>query len=192
MIAVALLPLLVLGHRSALGESLERCPIRPTITWYDVSGDSPEEIRTSLTEEGPKDEAGKRRFAYAEWSIHWNWKVDASKNIDLSTVTIACSGSLTLPRYQPGPVASPELRAEWERYFERLMQHEEQHLSHPEENAFLILKKLKAAKAQDGELSLRRAQKIVQGVIYQIREMDRAYDRETNHGKSEGIWAIED
>lgn len=189
---MALLPLIALVHASAQAEELERCPITPTVRWYDVRGNSPEEVRAALLEHGPKDDLGKRRFAYAEWSIHWNWKLDKDRNVDLSTVTISCEGSLVLPRFVPAADTSPELRSEWTRYFDRLMRHEEQHLAHPEQNAFLIIEKLKAAKAKDGELPLKRAQKIVQNVIYQIREMDRTYDLETNHGKSEGIWAIED
>ncbi len=191
-IAVAALPLMALVHANAQGEELERCPIRSTITWYDVRGSTPEEVRQSLIERGPKDEFGKRRFAYAEWSIHWNWKLDKNKNVDLSTVTISCEGTLVLPRFIPAADAPPELRSEWDRYLDRLMRHEEQHLAHPERNAFLIIKRLKAAKAKDGDLSLKRAQKIVQNVIYHIREMDRIYDLETNHGKSEGTWAIQD
>jgi predicted secreted Zn-dependent protease len=187
--AVLLAPLAVLGPQ---GAQSELCPIEPTISWYDVQGDTPAEIRASMIERGPKDDRGRARFAYASWSVKWKWKLDEGAHVDLSTMQISCKGHLTLPRYVPRDNAPVEIAGEWEAYLERLIQHENRHLQHPVQHAHRIRQRLAAAEARYGELSAHRANQIVQAVIQQIREMDRLYDHETNHGKTEGTWSIVD
>jgi predicted secreted Zn-dependent protease len=186
--AVLLAPLAVLSPQ---GAQSELCPIEPAISWYDIKGDTPAEIRASMIERGPKDDRGRPRFAYASWSVKWKWKLDEGAHVDLSTLQISCKGHLTLPRYV-GDSASAQLGGEWSAYFERLMRHEQRHLEHPIRNAYRIRERLASAKARYGELSPHRANQIVQAVIQQIREMDRLYDNETNHGKTEGTWSLVD
>ena len=45
------------------------CPVIPTYTYYEVSGSSVSELEASLRERGPKDDFGKTRFAYTDWTV---------------------------------------------------------------------------------------------------------------------------
>jgi hypothetical protein len=54
-----------------------------------------------------------------------------------------------------------------------------------------IYKRLRADLQQSGRLSGKRASAIVSEVIAEIKALDRRYDAETDHGRTEGAWRIQ-
>jgi|GEM_PF-1926862 len=174
---------------SARADELVECPIIPTLRYYDITGRTVEEIRSSMVERGPLDEAGKRRFAHTEWRIKWNWKIKEDGSVNLDTLALKCEGSITLPRFREVHARAGDLASEWALFIDRLMAHESQHLSHVSMYAPRIITRLREV---HGPLPPARANMIVQEVVAEIKAMDRDYDRITRNGDTEGCWRIGD
>jgi hypothetical protein len=78
------------------------------------------------------------------------------------------------------------------------MAHEAQHVEHVERHANQIVSRIKQLplplrdRGQIGNnqetIALIDAQRIVREVVSEIKELDRAYDLKTQHGRSEGGW----
>jgi predicted secreted Zn-dependent protease len=173
---------------SAWGDA---CPVTPTFRFYAVTGSSEEELRKSLLEKGPRDDSGVARFAYTDWKVTWKWKKLADGLIDPDSVELACVANVLLPELDSNATVSPELRSAWDGFIERTRKHELNHVSHVEQRAPEIYKRLRAAAWQSGGLSGKRASEIVSEVVADIKAMDRRYDAETDHGRTEGAWRIQ-
>jgi len=178
---------------SVVGEAhadTSTCAIEPRYTFYEVSGGSAEELEESLRVRGPRDEAGLRRFAYTDWTVKWGWKRFEDGSVDPSTVSLTCVVTILLPKVSDLDVLPPTLKSSWNAFIERTRQHELHHVSHVERMAPRIIQQLRDEHYRVGTISLKRAKRIVSDVIAQIKTMDRYYDTETDHGRTEGTWNI--
>lgn len=191
--------LITLGLATACclsGESFESvdapvCQIKPTYVFYDIEGDTPEEVHASMVERGPKDPGGKARFAYTDWHISWRWNRTATGHVDTNAIRLECSAEVLLPRLRPRATTSLSFIRSWHEYVERMREHELKHVEHVSVRAPEIVTRLRDANEPLGSLSTTRANTLVTQVVNRIRALDRAYDHVTNHGQTEGIWRIE-
>lgn len=186
-VSVALL-LAVLCATSAWADS---CPVTPTYRFYVVAGSTEQELKKSLLEKGPRDEAGAARFAYTDWKVAWKWKRLDDGSVDPESVELTCVANVLLPQLDPSTTLSPTLRVAWEGFLERTRKHELNHVSHVEQRAPQIHKRLRAAAEKSGSVSGKRAAAIVSEVVAEIKAMDRRYDAQTDHGRTEGAWHIQ-
>jgi predicted secreted Zn-dependent protease len=190
LVAFSLLAVCCLSGESWSGPADAICPIRPEYRFYDVYGSSPAEVRASMIERGPKDAGGKARFAYTDWHVSWRWKRTPGGDVDPNTITLECSAEILLPRLRPTASASQDFIRAWHDYVERTREHELQHVEHVSVKAPEILSTIRHERLRRGALSPTLANVIVSRVVSQIRALDRAYDRTTNHGLTEGIWVV--
>lgn len=167
-----------------------KCAIVPVYTFYEVSGGSAEELEESLRERGPRDQVGLRRFAYTDWTIKWEWRRFEDGSVDPSTVSLTCVATILLPKVSDPDSLPPILRHSWNSFMERTRRHELHHVSHVEQTAPRIIQQLRDEYQRVGTISLTRAKSIVREVIAHIKAMDRHYDAETDHGRTEGTWKI--
>ena len=167
------------------------CQIRPTYLFYDVEGDSPEEIRASMVERGPKDAGGKARFAYTDWHISWRWGRTRTGHVDTDAITLECAAEVLLPRLRPKATTSISFIRAWHEYVERMRQHELKHVEHVSARAPEIVTRLRNASTGRHGLSTSQANTLVTQVVNRIKALDRAYDRVTNHGETEGVWRVQ-
>lgn len=170
----------------------QSCTVNPTYRFYAVAGTTVGEIKDSLLERGPRDGLGAARFAYTDWKVKWKWQRLADGSINPDSVELACIAEILLPYLEPNAAVEPELRAGWGDFVERTRQHELNHVAHLTQRAPEIYQRLRAAAQHSGTLSSKRAEAIVSEVIAEIRALDRRYDAETDHGRTEGAWQIVD
>ncbi len=168
----------------------EGCNLEPTVLFYDVKGTSLSEIHASLREHGPRDERGSARFAYTDWTIEWNWGTTPAKRVELDSLRVQCSATVRLPKLVVTPDTPISVVRSWHDFVERTRDHEMRHVEHVTRGASRIRQRLEAAQVRLGALSPRQANAIVSRIVEEIREFDRAYDRRTNHGYTEGTWEL--
>jgi predicted secreted Zn-dependent protease len=190
LIAGSFLAVFCLSGESWSGSSAVKCPINPEYRFYDVYGNSPAEARASMIERGPKDAAGKPRFAYTDWHVSWRWKRTPDGDVDTNTIKLECSAEILLPRLRPASNASQDFLRSWHEYIERAREHELKHVEHVSAKAPEIRSTIRHERLRRGGLSPMLANDIASGVINRIRALDRAYDRATNHGLTEGLWIV--
>jgi len=168
----------------------EVCSLDPTYRFYQVEGSSLEEIHASLRERGPRDERGRSRFAYTDWTIEWNWGTTPAKRVALESLRVQCSATIKLPKLAVTPNTPLTVIRSWHEFLEKTRAHEMRHLEHVSRGAARIPERLKVVEARRGKLSPKQANAVVSRVVEEIREFDRAYDRRTNHGYTEGTWEL--
>ena len=188
----ALLTSLVLAIVTPIdGERSRGCSVEPHYSFYNVEGDSIEQIHESLLSNGPRDERGQARFAYTDWTIEWDWKKRNDTRIKADSLQLRCSATIRLPRLRAKSGMRIELIRSWNDFVERTRDHELRHLEHVVSGATRIRSRLKSAETRPGGLSANTANKIIQRVVQEIRHFDREYDLRTNHGRTEGTWTVE-
>ncbi len=159
---------------------------------YDVRGRSADELRTSMLERGPIDERGVRRFAATEWDVHWDWRRNSDGSVAPKSVAVRCSAKVTLPRLAADVEPTAELLAAWKAYQERLRAHELNHLKHLRTVAPSIAERIVLWGHRHGAITVQKANDIARGVLLEVKELDRNYDAQTAHGRSEGLWSVTD
>lgn len=167
------------------GYAVKKCVTRLSYKTYDVRGIAMEEWRASMLENGPRDSSGKARFARADWSVSWRWKLDRSEKVDPESVEIECSAQLLLPRLIPTEGLSLAASKEWWFFLEKIRLHELNHVRHAAEVSPRIKDTIKR---QQKRLTPEQGNAIGFTILREIRTLDRLYDRHTNHGSTEGIW----
>ena len=157
------------------------------VRYYDVIGGTAEELRTEIKTKGPVDGSGIPRDAYAGWRLTWHWPKDSAGRPDFTQTEVRCTGEVTLPRWIPHSDADPSLTAEWHRYLSAMMRHERGHLEHCFEMRAKLVSALIEAARGDPALSAEGARKITRRFLKEIRRLDSEFDRETDHGRREGV-----
>ncbi len=179
------------GEKFEAAPAPELCKIEPQYRFYDVHGSSPEEVRASMVERGPKDVGGKARFAYTDWHISWRWRRTPTGNVDPNAITLECTAEVLLPRWKPTSTASVDFIRAWHRYVEHVREHELKHVEHVSARAPEIIARLRRVSDERGAVSTTYANTLVNQIVNRIKALDRAYDRATNHGRTEGLWIVD-
>jgi predicted secreted Zn-dependent protease len=192
--AAALFVALTLQASPRLGahaDTRERCLVEPRYEFYQVEGANLEQIRAALRQKGPRDENGKGRFAYTDWSVKWGWRKLDNGGVDPQSVKLECRATILLPRLKPSVELSAESIKNWHSFVERTREHELAHLKHVELGAPRIVSALGQEGRSNSLITSARANQIARDVVASIREMDRGYDARTDHGRLEGTWSLE-
>jgi predicted secreted Zn-dependent protease len=179
------------AHLPSVPLEQEVCDVAVRTEYYDVEGVTPEVIRASMLERGPRDAGGAPRFAFTEWSVAWRWGQDSHGRVKADSLQVQCDARMMVPRLRNEQQIDSEVLRLWGDFQARLYRHELNHLIHVRRVAPRIRRRIAAAERVAGEpLSPYRANRIAARVVGEIRALDRAYDSRTNHGKSEGIWSF--
>jgi predicted secreted Zn-dependent protease len=175
-------------HGDIAGAEVAGCTSAVHYTYYDVTGSTIREVREQLLKRGPRDAEGTQRFAYAAWTIEWEWPRDSAGKRRLEDTVVTCTSEIMLPRFIPGAGASLEVKGKVNHAFTLMQNHELKHVEHAVQTTREIREEIVTA-ARDGKLTkAKQVNQLVLRGVARARVYDRRYDEMTNHGKSEGIW----
>ena len=147
--------------------------------YYDVTGTSTTELRSSMNAQGPSDAGGNHNDAFTTWNIDWTWPLSPDRSCILAGATITMVITVTFPRWTPPQGTSPALVAEWNAYQQALVEHESGHVTFVVATANDVLAAIKGASCTTAEAA-------AQAVVARIRQHDLDYDAATNHGFTQG------
>lgn len=156
--------------------------------YYEVSGRNVQEVRDQLLEKGPVDLSGERRFAFAAWTLEWDWPVAPDGTRQYSEIKVSCKAQVMLPRFRPSGESDELFNKSINETLEITKRHEMHHVRHAIEGAFLLQKAIVAAAQEEKITKEKDANRIAFAVIDKVRAFDRTYDEMTHYGKTEGIW----
>lgn len=163
----------------------EATPVVMSIEYYPVEGTTSAEILNSLNARGPLDQRGVRRYARSEWSIRWEWPL-TPVGPQLQAATSSTEIRLILPYLKNQASVPQALRDEWAEYLNRLIIHELRHAQYPMVSGPQVASAIRSAAGSTG-LTPAQAHQAAEKILSRIRARDRRYDRETEHGKLEGV-----
>jgi len=130
-------------------------------TVYELSGDTLPEIWDEMNQNGPKGYA-----AYTTWYV--NWTADC---------TLSVSASITLPELGDDAYLSEEDEEAFLTMLSNLEDHELTHVG----IGYAFAEAVQAMECQGD----------TDAVLQEHLEMERQYDRDTEHGRTEGAWLID-
>jgi predicted secreted Zn-dependent protease len=158
---------------------------------YRLAGATAAQLRSVLGLLGPLRD-GHRFGGYTDWSVRWRVaRVAAGAGVRAGSPIVDVRATVTTPAWRPPANAAPELAAAFARYEAAVRAHEDRHVAIAACAGEELLAELDAlgefgefgdAAALDREVELR-----ARAVLERARAVETAYDRETEHGRLEGV-----
>lgn len=155
--------------------------------YYDVPLREGEDLRSALNRASTIREAGDTFHARTDWSAQadyrWWKESDGRCRITNSHVTLAIV--ITLPRLAADAPAAT--RARFDSYLVRLREHEDGHTRVARETAFAIESRIRSLpEAKSCEALEASAEAARKALMDEAREREKRYDRDTQHGATQG------
>ncbi len=155
--------------------------------FYPVLAQSKKELWQSLNAETPVYENGNSYYAYTYTYVSWKFSwVTINNYCRVTAVTVSVDVTYTLPELES---SSPKVREIWDKWYPRLVFHERGH----ENNAVRAARDVERGiyKLTDSmpcnELEV-AVNKMGQKRMEILVATDKKYDKETEHGKTQGAW----
>lgn len=156
--------------------------------YYDVRPRADESIADALSRVSPIRQGGRVFHGYTRWWVEWRfwWRETPNRRCRIDRVEVSVRGEIQLPELKAG---SSNQRDRFLRYRDALHQHELGHYGFA----------LRAGQEIDrgianlpAEPTCRRletvANDIGHGTLSHYRQLEDRYDRETDHGRTQGAW----
>lgn len=119
---------LLLGGCTAGADPAARDRLRERTEAYPITGATGEELRAALDRLGPVNDQGGRSDAITRWNFEYTYSVKRSPgHCALYSVETSTEVTTILPRWDPPPAASADLRRKWEAYVACAALHENGH-----------------------------------------------------------------
>jgi predicted secreted Zn-dependent protease len=165
--------------------ALAKNSVSESYKFYLVTPNSKDEILHSLNKKSPILENGKVFHGYAHSNINWKfkWKYTASKCWITSAKT-ELNTTYTLPKLVADLTDVSEI---WDQWYPNLLLHEKGH----HKLAVDVAKKVQHAIAKIPSQSTckgleKKANSIGHTLISELDKQNKAYDKRTNHGETQG------
>jgi predicted secreted Zn-dependent protease len=156
--------------------------------YYDIAGDSPTELRESLNQQRPVGPDGMSHDAVTLWYTRWQYRTTTSgRGCAVASFEVSLEIVTTLPKWTNEAAAPSSLVARWRGYYEALVRHEDGHKAIAKETAAAIRNAGTNTPSNSSCAELARAiDRVANDVLKQYREKERQYDKETQHGRTQG------
>ncbi|MBE9195411.1 DUF922 domain-containing protein [Synechocystis sp. LEGE 06083] len=157
--------------------------------YYSIYPKTKWDLNDELNRRSPIIFQGKRYRGYTQWLVRWQYQWwSTAQQCQIITVTTNLDVTYTLPRIPTNHPTDPEARLVFNRYLAALFKHEENHknsglyAARSIENALLNLGPFPNCQSLET-----KAESTAQQIIQRYRQRDLDYDRQTDHGRKEGI-----
>ena len=156
--------------------------------FYDVTGSSTAALAAQTQELGPPDETGKRWGGSADAHITWQFTSIADpQRCRVNVVNLDVQTVVTLPRWAAPATVAPAVKTSWDTYVAALSTHEQLHREIAQKYAsdlYWALRDLPGERSCP-ELEL-KAKAVAQRILQEMASAQVAYDKETQHGITQG------
>lgn len=157
--------------------------------YYAVSGQDAQSIYQNLKSRGPTGEDGQPYHAHTQWKLGWHYRwIESRSRCRLTRVEVSVDIDYLLPQLQPSEQQDKKLLEDWQNYYDALYRHEQQHKDHGVMAARELEQQLlKFDQPYDCQQLQTLLEKTAQGVMDKYDRLDKAFDRQTNHGINDGV-----
>ena len=156
--------------------------------YYDIDGQSSQELYHSMKTNGTKWNDGKVYAALTTWDIDYNYKIE---KIDGRYFIKSASTDVAIiyrfPRWVPSTPPQQQMTEAWAAYMDNLKVHEFGHKDLAVKAASEINGRLASLGGFGSKSELdREAEKVVKGKLKEMKVAQVDYDSETHHGETQG------
>ena len=178
------LPVLALLLTSASAAASEQLDIN----YYAITGSTSRQLLEAMQSQGPQADDGRRFHGYTRWQVRWKYQATAGgSNCRIRNVETQVAGTITLPEWTDASSADDDLLNRWQNYSRILREHEEGHYQFALDAAASIRQQLTELPPQPCSLLNERANRLGMSLVDEQRQREIAYDRDTNHGRLNGL-----
>ncbi len=163
--------------------------IEERFEFYDIYPVSKEDIRSEIKQRTPLINQGSRFDGRTLWQVAWQYY--RKKSDDLCHITkneITLKVLYTMPAIAPEFSVKPKVRDAFDSYYQALLNHEQGHTkigiqaATAVEQALLNFNGFSHCQALDTAVN-----KAITAIINSHHRQDEDYDRQTGHGKLQGV-----
>ena len=156
--------------------------------YYKVAGSTARELRDAINANRPVGKDGRPHDAVTSWFVRWKYTTTgASPGCAVRTFNVSLDFATTMPQWTNESGAAPQLLQQWRSYYAALVKHEDGHKA---------IGTNAAANIRDAGLKLppeplcselaRSVDKMTSEILERYRQREREYDRDTDHGRTQG------
>ncbi len=165
--------------------------VREGYRFYDISGNSLNQLREQINQKGTKWNDGKVYSALTNWDIHYKYSVTSNNGrYSVRSADTTVEICYYLPRLDANS-CTPELASRWKDYFAHLQRHEYGHKDLAVQTAsqlnemFATLPSFGSEEELAAEITKRTEEK-----FRHLKEIQIDYDRDTRHGETQGAMLL--
>lgn len=157
--------------------------------YYLVSGDTADEIWDSLRANSPNQGDDEIFVGRVYWKVDWDfWWNESGGSYHIEKVATQVKVKYVLPRLQGSDSRSEVLEQKWQTFQDSLLRHENGHRALAVRAAEEIEEAiLSMGERPTSEQLEQDANQLGESIIRKYNRLDKAYDRRTNHGVTEGV-----
>lgn len=155
--------------------------------YYNVKPRAGETLMSALSRSSDIRQGGNIFHGYTRWSVYWYYKVEKTANrlCRLDEIRVEIEGRITLPQLDGGTAS---MRRRFNEYAAALHRHELGHFAFAQQAGEEIDRALqRTAEAGCRELK-NQANDSAYRILNRYQQQEDAYDRETQHGRTQGAW----
>jgi predicted secreted Zn-dependent protease len=163
--------------------------VETTFAFYNIFPNSTVELSKEMRKRSPIKRDGKAFDAYTEWHVEWNYRWNKKDGMCVITkVNTSLDVTYRLPRIAKNHPAPPNVRQAFKNYSAALFKHEKNHMksglnaAREVEKALLNLGSFETCDQLEAS-----ANTLGNDIVHKYNELDKEYDRKTDHGKTEGV-----
>ncbi|WDE01070.1 DUF922 domain-containing Zn-dependent protease [Thalassomonas actiniarum] len=157
--------------------------------FYDIYPVSKEDIRSEIQQRTPIISQGSRFDGRTLWQVAWQYYRKKSDNLcHITRNEITLKVLYTMPAIAPKFTVKPKVRDAFDSYYQALLNHEKGHkkigiqAASAIEQALLNFKSFSHCQGLDTAVN-----KAITAIINNHHRQDEDYDRQTEHGKLQGV-----
>lgn len=153
---------------------------------YAVYAEPSDTLRQALNAATPIRVGDQLFHGHTRWNVRWTfrWWREASGRCRITEVTTRLRAEVQLPELRR---ATPEQRALFDRYLRALSRHEQGHVQFGRDAAHAIDEGIaRLSAAPDCPTLEREANALGHRLLREHADREKAYDRDTRHGASQG------
>lgn len=156
--------------------------------FYEVDGDSADELREQLNLNGYVTDTGERFDANTNWEYRWHYYYnDSGTECAIESASLTVNIEYYLPRWNHNANDPNELVTRWENYMTALLAHEYHHGKIAIDAAEDVYQAILNTPAQSTCSELEEAANAAANlVVEEVRDAQEAYDAGNNHGMDDG------
>ena len=157
--------------------------------YYVIEGTTAEQLRDQMNQSGRKDKYGNHWDAYTDWYITWSYPYDQTAHgCSVGEIEVEVEVNFEFPEWNVPVNVSQDLITQWGDFLRALQKHEDGHYEIAIDAACEILQGIYSLPSYPSCLNLDEAVEIKTEQILDVyREREKDYDRDTDHGKSQGV-----
>lgn len=170
---------------------VEGVAVTQVVETYPVTGTTSRRLLDELNTNARVDESdGSRTYGLADVAVNWSYtyKTRAGAPCVVDTAQVKLDIKIRLPDWQPARAPSAALGAQWHAFHDALTRHELKHREFGVEAARQVHETLAGLTAPTCDAVNAVADRQTGLIMERMSEMSRAYDLETDHGRTEGAF----